>query len=105
MSWPPTQTVRGQHVQEDTDRGDGHREHASRTIPRVGSHRWPRRGRKTGCYVRLMVDEMPERILMVMAHPDDVDFGAAGSVATWTDAGADVVLLHRHRRRRGWSRP
>jgi LmbE family N-acetylglucosaminyl deacetylase len=29
-------------------------------------------------------------ILVVTAHPDDVDFGAAGSVATWTDQGIDV---------------
>ncbi|WP_258574279.1 PIG-L deacetylase family protein [Actinomadura parmotrematis] len=28
-----------------------------------------------------------------MAHPDDVDFGAAGTVATWTDAGIEVVYL------------
>ncbi len=32
----------------------------------------------------------PERILVVTAHPDDVDFGAAGSVATWTARGIDV---------------
>lgn len=32
-----------------------------------------------------------ERILVITAHPDDVDFGAAGTVATWTDAGIDVV--------------
>ena len=32
-----------------------------------------------------------ERVLVVIAHPDDVDFGAAGSVATWTDAGIDVT--------------
>jgi LmbE family N-acetylglucosaminyl deacetylase len=31
-----------------------------------------------------------ERILVVVAHPDDVDFGAAGSVATWTAQGIDV---------------
>ena len=31
-----------------------------------------------------------ERILAVMAHPDDVDFGAAGTVRTWTDAGIEV---------------
>jgi LmbE family N-acetylglucosaminyl deacetylase len=31
------------------------------------------------------------RILIVTAHPDDVDFGAAGTVARWTDAGIEVV--------------
>ncbi len=31
------------------------------------------------------------RVLVVSAHPDDVDFGAAGSVATWTAAGAEVA--------------
>jgi LmbE family N-acetylglucosaminyl deacetylase len=31
-----------------------------------------------------------ERILVVTAHPDDVDFGAAGSVAVWTKAGVEV---------------
>jgi LmbE family N-acetylglucosaminyl deacetylase len=28
---------------------------------------------------------------VVSAHPDDVDFGASGSVATWTDAGVQVT--------------
>jgi LmbE family N-acetylglucosaminyl deacetylase len=32
-----------------------------------------------------------ERALVIAAHPDDVDFGAAGTVATWTDAGIDVA--------------
>jgi LmbE family N-acetylglucosaminyl deacetylase len=32
-----------------------------------------------------------ERILVVTAHPDDVDFGNAGSVALWTDAGIEVA--------------
>ncbi len=31
-----------------------------------------------------------ERVLAVMAHPDDVDFGAAGTVKSWTDAGIEV---------------
>lgn len=30
------------------------------------------------------------RVLVVVAHPDDVDFGAAGTVAAFTDAGVDV---------------
>ncbi len=32
-----------------------------------------------------------ERVLVVTAHPDDVDFGVAGSVAVWTDAGVEVA--------------
>lgn len=32
----------------------------------------------------------PRRVLVVMAHPDDVDYGAAGTVARWTAAGHDV---------------
>jgi LmbE family N-acetylglucosaminyl deacetylase len=36
-------------------------------------------------------DDPVERILVITAHPDDVDFGVAGSVATWTDLGIDVT--------------
>lgn len=32
-----------------------------------------------------------EQILVVTAHPDDVDFGAAGTVAVWTSAGIAVT--------------
>jgi LmbE family N-acetylglucosaminyl deacetylase len=35
-------------------------------------------------------DAIAERILVVTAHPDDVDFGAGGSVAAWTKAGSEV---------------
>src|SRR6476620_4779992 len=31
------------------------------------------------------------RVLVVTAHPDDVDFGAAGTVAAWTQAGVEVA--------------
>ena len=34
---------------------------------------------------------MVERVLVVTAHPDDVDFGAAGTIATWTDQGVRVT--------------
>lgn len=33
------------------------------------------------------------RALVVMAHPDDVDFSAAGTVATWTGKGIEVTYL------------
>jgi LmbE family N-acetylglucosaminyl deacetylase len=32
-----------------------------------------------------------ERALVIVAHPDDADFGAAGTVATWTDEGIEVT--------------
>jgi LmbE family N-acetylglucosaminyl deacetylase len=35
-------------------------------------------------------DDDVERVLVVVAHPDDIDFGVAGSVATWTDRGIEV---------------
>ena len=33
------------------------------------------------------------RVLVVSAHPDDVDFGAAGTVARWVEQGLDVAYL------------
>lgn len=33
----------------------------------------------------------PERVLAVTAHPDDVDFGMAGTLAALSDAGSSVV--------------
>lgn len=44
----------------------------------------------TDSQYRMSLDDGIERILVVSAHPDDVDFGAAGSIATWTDAGIEV---------------
>ncbi len=32
----------------------------------------------------------PERVLVIAAHADDIEFGAAGTVARWTDAGTQV---------------
>ena len=42
----------------------------------------------------LLVEHSPvdvERLLVVTAHPDDVDFGIAGSVAAWVKAGVEVA--------------
>ncbi len=38
---------------------------------------------------------MPDirRVLAVFAHPDDIDFGAAGSVARWVAEGIEVTYL------------
>ena len=38
-------------------------------------------------------DNEISRILAVMAHPDDVDFSAAGTIATWTEQGIEVSYL------------
>jgi LmbE family N-acetylglucosaminyl deacetylase len=37
------------------------------------------------------VTAVPWRALVVSAHPDDIEFGCAGTVAEWTDAGAEVT--------------
>jgi LmbE family N-acetylglucosaminyl deacetylase len=42
------------------------------------------------------LEEMPTdwtRALAIVAHPDDLEYGTAGAVATWTDAGKDVRYL------------
>jgi LmbE family N-acetylglucosaminyl deacetylase len=36
-------------------------------------------------------DDGVDRVLVVTAHPDDVDFGAAGTVAAFTAAGVEVA--------------
>lgn len=36
-------------------------------------------------------DFVPAKTLVIVAHPDDIDFGTAGTVATLTDHGIEVV--------------
>lgn len=38
-------------------------------------------------------DYVPERAMVIVAHPDDVEFGCAGTVARWVDAGAEVSYV------------
>ena len=39
----------------------------------------------------MLNDSEIQQVLVVAAHPDDVDFGSAGTVAGWTDAGISVA--------------
>lgn len=41
----------------------------------------------------IMADSDVQRALVVGAHPDDIDFGVAGTVARWVDAGTTVTYL------------
>jgi len=34
---------------------------------------------------------LPDRVLVVTAHPDDPDFGFSGTIAAWTAAGVEVA--------------
>ncbi len=38
----------------------------------------------------MLSDSEVQRALVIVAHPDDIDFSAAGTVAHWTDAGIEV---------------
>lgn len=40
-----------------------------------------------------LLADTPERVLAVYAHPDDADVSCGGTMARWSDAGADVFLL------------
>ena len=35
----------------------------------------------------------PKRVLVIVAHPDDPEFGAAGTVALWASQGAEVTYV------------
>ncbi|MDH3260178.1 MAG: PIG-L family deacetylase [Acidimicrobiia bacterium] len=37
--------------------------------------------------------EVPARAMTIGAHPDDAEFGAGGTLARWTAAGCEVVML------------
>ncbi len=39
----------------------------------------------------MLSDSEVQKALVIMAHPDDVDFSAAGTVARWTGAGIEVT--------------
>ena len=36
---------------------------------------------------------LPADIMVIMAHPDDAEFGAAGTIAHWTGSGKKVVYV------------
>lgn len=46
-----------------------------------------------------MTDQLPpmpldwERALAIVAHPDDLEYGASGAVAEWTAAGREVIYV------------
>jgi len=36
----------------------------------------------------------PERVLVIVAHADDIEFGIGGTIARWTDAGTHVTYCN-----------
>ncbi len=41
----------------------------------------------------VLADREIQRVLAIAAHPDDLDFGASGTIAGWVDAGISVTYL------------
>lgn len=46
-----------------------------------------------GAQAPLDVDESFERVMVVVAHPDDAEFSSAGTIARFTEAGYEVVIV------------
>src|SRR5215831_18191475 len=38
-------------------------------------------------------EDRPERVLVIVAHPDDADFGVAGTMAKWIAAGTVARMV------------
>lgn len=38
-----------------------------------------------------MTTASPKKILVIHAHPDDIEFGSGGTIAKWTDEGNEVI--------------
>jgi LmbE family N-acetylglucosaminyl deacetylase len=55
--------------------------------------RWDGGPRAPNICVVPLDDSDVTRVLCVAAHPDDLDFGAAGTIAGWVDAGLTVTYL------------
>jgi LmbE family N-acetylglucosaminyl deacetylase len=36
---------------------------------------------------------VPDRAMVIAAHPDDIEFGVAGTVARWADAGTEICYV------------
>lgn len=39
----------------------------------------------------MLAEHEVERVLVIVAHPDDAEFWAGGSIARWTNAGVTVT--------------
>ena len=40
-----------------------------------------------------LIEEIPERAMVVFAHPDDAEIGSGGAVAKWAAAGCEVTYV------------
>ncbi len=41
----------------------------------------------------LVPGSTPKRVMIVMAHPDDAEFGCSGTVAKWTAEGSEAIFV------------
>src|SRR6266496_1179999 len=53
--------------------------------------RAPRTGSSYDRLVTALADTEIDRVLVVVAHPDDADFAAGGTIASWTSSGIEVA--------------
>lgn len=41
----------------------------------------------------MSAEYIPERAMFIFAHPDDIEFGSAGTAAKWVKGGAEVIYV------------
>jgi LmbE family N-acetylglucosaminyl deacetylase len=82
--------VTGRASKRRTGSGSGSADGKRGAIHRVSHEVWEVRSALPGTIVIVSEIDGIERVLVVVAHPDDCDFGNAATTAKWTDAGVTV---------------
>src|SRR6476646_2845789 len=65
---------------------------SERCVVRVAGTEGPRAGMVSEPELMPLPEDW-ERGLAIVAHPDDLEYGAAGAVARWTDQGKEIVYV------------
>src|SRR5437667_1837098 len=81
----------GKPAERELDRA--HARYAVHVRSANGGRRALKRGRMAGMTLPALPEESFQRVLCVVAHPDDMEYGTSAAVARWTARGIEVGYL------------